>query len=76
MPRGERSEMGRKRGAGRWRTVVAKPKASGAERAGNMRPYSYHRQSFESATYKTGVDTGPALTNFASIPYWRNCTFT
>ena len=38
------------------------------------RPYSYHRQSFESATYKTGGGLWTrALTNFASIP---NCTFT
>ena len=41
MPRGERGELGRKRGAGRWRTVRTRsgkegePKASGAERAGN-----------------------------------------
>ena len=50
-----------KRGAGRWRTVVAK--RASRRRAGRQhRPYSYHRQSFESA--RQVVDSGPALTNF------------
>ena len=43
------------------------PKASGVERAGNI-PYSCHRQSFKSATYKTG---GGYWTRSASIPFWK-----
>ena len=47
--------LGRKRGDGRWRTVLAK-RASGAERAGNIdhTAITVNRSNFESATYKTG----------------------
>ena len=48
------------------------PKASGAERAGNIAITVNHSK----ARRTRQVDTGLALTNFASIPCWRNCTFT
>ena len=56
-------ELGRKRGAGRWRTVVAKR----AGRSGQHRPYNYRRPKAQRT--KQVVDTGP---DFGS----RNCTFT
>ena len=43
-----------------------KPEASGAKRAGNID---------HTAITVNHWNAGPALTNFASIPYWRNCTF-
>ena len=52
------------------------PKASGAERAGNidhMYTAIYHSKARRT---RQVVDTGLALTNFSRIPYWRNCTFT
>ena len=55
---------------------VGEPKASGAERAGNidhMYTAIYHSKARRT---RQVVDTGLALTNFSRIPYWRNCTFT
>ena len=62
-------------GVGRWRTVVAK-RASGAERAGNIDHTAITVSHSKARRTRQVVDTGPTLTNFASIPYWRNCTFT
>ena len=63
---GERSELGRKRGAGRWRTVVAK-RASRAERAGNIDHRAITVNHSKARRTRQVVDTGLALTNFASI---------
>ena len=52
------------------------PKASGAERAGNIDHTAITVNHSKARRTRQVVDTGPALTNFASIPYWRNCTFT
>ena len=68
-------EARRKRGAGRWRTVVAK-RASGAERAGNIDHTAITVNHSKAGRTRQVVDSGPVLTNFAIIPYWRNCTFT
>ena len=52
------------------------PKASGAERAGNIDHTAITVNHSKARRTRQVVDTGLALTNFASIPYWRNCTFT
>ena len=72
---------GRKRGAGRWRTVVAK-RASRRRVGRSGQAHIDHRaitvmiNHSKTRSKRQVVDTGLALTNFASIPYWRNCTFT
>ena len=57
VPRGERSELGRKRGAGRWRTVVEK-RASGAERAGNIDHTAITANHSKARRTRQVVDTG------------------
>ena len=52
------------------------PKASGAERAGNIDQTAITVNHSKARRTRQVVDTGPALTNFVSIPYCRNCTFT
>ena len=52
------------------------PKASGAERADNIDHTAITVNHSKARSTRQVVDTGLALTNFASIPYWRNCTFT
>ena len=52
------------------------PKASGAERAGNIDHTAITVNHSKARRTRQVVDTGPALTNFSRIPYWRNCTFT
>ena len=53
------------------------PKASGAERAGNIDHTAITVNHSKARRTRQVVATGPALTNFASIPnYCRNCTFT
>ena len=51
-------------------------RASGAERAGNIDHTAITVNHSKARRTRQVVDTGPALTNFASIPYWRNRTFT
>ena len=52
------------------------PKASGTEWAGNIDHRAITVNHSKARRTRQVVDTGPALTNVASIPYWRNCTFT
>ena len=74
MPRGERSELGLEAGCRALEDGSGKegePKASGAERAG----YSYHRQSFESATYKTGGGYRTRSDEFCEYPLLEKLHF-
>ena len=50
------------------------PEVSGVEQAGNIDHTAIVNHSKARRT-RLVVDTGPALTNFVSIPYWRNRTF-
>ena len=50
----EAGAKGRKRGAGRWRRASRRRVGRSGQGGQATRPYSYHRQSFQSATYKTG----------------------
>ena len=64
-------------GAGRWEDGRGKEGEWGG--AGRQhRPYSYHRQSFQSATHKTGGGYLTSSDEFCEycIPNWKNCTFT
>ena len=50
-----------------------------AEQTGNIdhTAITVNHSKARRTVYKTGGGyTGLALTNFASTPYWRNCTFT
>ena len=51
------------------------PEASEAERAGNINHAAITVNHSKARHTRQVVDTGPALTNFVSIAYWRNCTF-
>ena len=53
------------------------PKASGAERAGNIdhTAITYHRQSFESATYKTGGGHWTRSDEFCEYPLLEKLHF-
>ena len=63
--------------AGHWVLEDGSGKEGEPERADNI-DHTAITINHSKARHKLRqvVDTGPALMNFASIPYWRNCTFT